>query len=244
MENLTPNTRTTPDLGSAQTLPPIQAIFAARFAVKKFGHPHHSQIRKAVGTGLLTSLSQWNRTNPKPTISRSPQAERLQESDIFSTSLHPKQNKANPLYRPHIAQLSPKRLWIPTPNQYAISGLRHSNRTNPKPTISRKLHNSGQRASGSDSDSIRRLRPTAPEQNKPKPLRQPHIAQLRPKLLQIRLRLNTSSPAYGTRSEQTQTRPSEIQVKPKSIKKRIVTPPRVTRTEQTQVPPPAANYAT
>ena len=43
-----------------------------------------------------------------------------------------------------------------------------------------------------------------PEQNKPKPLWQPHIAQFRSKLL----RINLSSPACGTRTEQSQTPPA------------------------------------
>ena len=112
MEHLTPNTRTTPDRGLDRTLPPIQAIFAARFAAKKFGQRNHSLIGAAADTGLLTSLSQWNEKNPKPTISRSPQADRLQKSDIFSTSLNPKQNKAKPLSQRHIAQFRPKGLWL------------------------------------------------------------------------------------------------------------------------------------
>ena len=88
MEHLTPNTRTTPDRGADHTVQPIQAIFAARFVGKKFGYRHHSVVRKAVGIGLLANLSESNRTNPKPTISRSPRAERLQEPDIFSTPPH------------------------------------------------------------------------------------------------------------------------------------------------------------
>ena len=169
MENLTPNTRTTPDRDTDQTLQPIQAIFAFRFAVKKIAQHHHGPIRKAVGRGLLTSLCQSNRTNPNPTGSR----------------------------------------------------------------VSR---NSARRVS----ESRRRLRSAAPEQNKPKPHWQPRIAQLSPQGLQI----NTPSPACGPRTEQTQTRPSEIQVKPKSIKNESSSPPQVTRTEQTQVPPPVANCAT
>ncbi len=131
MEHLTPNTRTTPDLGSAQTLPPIQAIFAARFAAKKSGYPHHSPIRKAVGTGLLTSLSQSNKTNPKPAISRSPQAERHQEPDIFSTSLHPQSEQTQtPLAAAYYA--SPAK---DPPDQYAVSGLRPPDRTNPNAPV-------------------------------------------------------------------------------------------------------------
>ena len=141
MLNLTPNTntntKTTPDWGADHTLQPIQAIFAARFAVKKIGHQHHDPIRETVGTGLLASLSQSNRTNPKPTLSRSIQLQRHQEPDNFSTLLHP------PI------------------------------ETNPNPFGSRISRNSGRRASGSDSESVPRLRPAAPEQNKPKPAHQP-----------------------------------------------------------------------
>ena len=209
MENQTPNTRTTPDRDTDRTLPPIQAIFAARSAAKKFGQQHHSPIRKAVGTGLPTSLSQSNRTKPKPAICRSPQAERHQEPDI-STSLYPRTEQTQ---TPLAAAYRAIQVEAP-PDQSFVASLRHPNRTNPNPSGSRISRNSGRSSSGS----IFRRQPAAPEQNKPKPLRQPQIAQLRPKLLWI----NPSSPAYGTRTEQTQTPPAKIQAKPKSIKKRIV----------------------
>ena len=198
MENQTPNTRTTPDRDTDRTLPPIQAIFAARFAAKKFGQQHHTQI-----------LSQSNRTKPKPAISRSPQAERHQEPDI-STSLYPRTEQTQ---TPLAAAYRAIQVEAP-PDQSFVASLRHPNRTNPNPSGSRISRNSGRSSSGS----IFRRQPAAPEQNKAKPLRQPQIAQLRPKLLWI----NPSSPAYGTRTEQTQTPPAKIQAKPKSIKKRIV----------------------
>ncbi len=95
MENLTPNTRTTPDRDTDQTLQPIQAIFAFRFAVKKIGQQHHGPIRKAVGRGLLTGLSQSNRTNPNPTGSRVSRnsARRASESILRLRSAAPEQNK-------------------------------------------------------------------------------------------------------------------------------------------------------
>ena len=119
-----------------------------------------------------------------------------------------------------IEQNKAKTGYLPKSPSRKASGARHlhlalpPNRTNPNPSGSRISRNSGRSSSGS----IFRRQPAAPEQNKPKPLRQPQIAQLRPKLLWI----NPSSPAYGTRTEQTQTPPAKIQAKPKSIKKRIV----------------------
>ena len=173
MEHLTPNTRTTPDRGADHTVQPIQAIFAARFVGKKFGYRHHSLVRKAVGIGLLANLSESNRTNPKPTISRSPRAERLQEPDIFSTPPHLQSEQTQtPLAAAYRATQAEAPL-----DQYAVAELRHANRTNPNPSGSRISSNSGRSAF----EPRRCRRTAAPEQNKPKPPRRPqkHLGKLR-----------------------------------------------------------------
>ena len=139
MDNLTPNTKiiTTPDRATDQTLQPIQAILAARFAVRKIGHQFTIRSARQSAQGCLPACpnrTEQTQNRPSAEVSNS---NGIRNRTTFPPRFTPQskqtQTRLAAAFRATLAEGPPAQ----TPNQYLVAGLRHPNRTNPNPPISR-----------------------------------------------------------------------------------------------------------